>query len=172
MALKINSCREHITRKYGIWFFLPLPLRCIWDCNPYMTAVIGGKTGKTPVLPRFYQSKHKCVGSGVGAAMKLACLKLVTGGFIDNLLTLPPASCQCSFWMVPIEMKHNGHYCQKCRDNQLITSSSHVFHESWIYEFFSRNFMFNFERAAKCLFLLCETVIASFLNPIENFYLV
>ena len=80
--------------------------------------------------------------------------------------------CQRSFWMVPIEMKHNGHYCQKCRDNQLITSSSHVFHESWICKFFSWNFMFHFERAPKCLFLSWETVIASFLNPIKNFYLV
>ena len=39
------------------------------------------------------------------------------------------------------------------RHKGLIMSSSHVFHESWIYKFFHKILCFIFYRATKCLFL-------------------
>ena len=51
---------------------------------------------------------------------------------------------------------------------RLLTSSSHDFYESWIYEVFSRNLV-PFFRGLQSVF---STFISTFLIAIENFYLV
>ena len=57
---------------------------------------------------------------------------------------------------------------------RLLTNSSHVFHESRLYEFFSRNFMFHFFRGLQGVFFCyaSNSFISAFLILIENLYLV
>ena len=74
-----------------------------------------------------------------------------------------PLSCVYANWPITIKIWFQF----------LITSSSHVFHESWIYDFFSQDFMFNsFGGLQRVFFCHDKTVLSAFLITIENFCLV